>query len=170
MTSRMRPTLWRKPNCFTLFLLHHRRDCRSQWWNCTGASQSTPVTSQIDNRIKTWHVWTRPPLQATQTPIYANFFVIFFSFISLFTGLWRFLLALTVFAKHNRLSCVACWADRDKNQECFSNGMKSTTYKRWSCTIYHVRLLVGFVNKKWCCWFAADKMMNFLNVCYFTMK
>jgi len=34
------------------------------------------------------------------------------------------------------LSCVACWAGRNENQEWFSNGVISVAYMRWSCTVY----------------------------------
>jgi len=61
--------------------------------------------------------------------------------------------------KHIRLSCVARAAGRNENQECFSNRVKLTAYMRWSCTVYDFWLSVGFVNKKWCCWYVADKMM-----------
>jgi len=48
----------------------------------------------------------------------------------------RWAKALPVFAKHNRLSCVACSAGRNENRECFSNGVKSTAYIRCSWTLY----------------------------------
>ena len=48
----------------------------------------------------------------------------------------RWAKALPVFAKHNRLSCVACSAGCHENRECFSNGVKSTAYIRCSYTVY----------------------------------
>ena len=83
--------------------------------------------------------------------------------------------ALPVFTKHNWLSCVACWAGRIENQECFSNGVNSTAYMRWNCTVYDFltlsRICEHEVMLLMSCWLDDVTVgFEFLNVCYFIIK
>jgi len=57
------------------------------------------------------------------------------------TDVWRFTLALAIFTKHNGLSCLACWTDRNENQGCLSNVVRPTTYTRWSWTAWQKQRL-----------------------------
>jgi len=115
-----------------------------------------PATTHVNGWWKRWSIFLKQNTRQRRSTVLYN--STFFRFTRPIRHLWRwseeqgektalfFIIdcvlqrrwanALPLFTKHSGLSCVACWAGRNENQEWFSNGVISTAYMRWSCTVY----------------------------------